>query len=574
MNTFPSHMSSRQAAMVRLRSRASLFFVLASVVVGTPGLADAPDAHASSPTLLLDLGELGKHVDPGYLLAQVGGAWLFWLDELDYPGNEDDDFLDGSVRFALWRTDGSREGTYPLLPPEVSFFYYAGSLDDIAFLVVCRPDGPIVLDEVDYLCNRPLDLELWATDGTREGTYRLAGDHESALPATSSRITLPVPELGLFFFITWGRESGYKLWASDGTPEGTRIVESTSDSGLLSFWNLAAFEGEVFFLTSEPHRKGPRLSIGRTDGTAGGARFFPAPVRRRVWDTELVPTVDRLFLVVERNLKPGREDTLPWRTLWKLKKNKKAFHFLGVLGSQRSRFRPFYAFAAPNRVFFSFFYRGLSEFWSTDGKGPPVLFADAGRGSGSPEYVWVEPWALSGGRAFFKFYDKEHGYEPWITDGTPAGTERLADLCATDCSSSPYGLGVFGDSYLFQAEDDGRGRELWRWRPEVDAPGTVELVADLCPGSCSSWPTILERVGDRLILAASEESGAIRLWTLGPGTSGAQLLTGTAELKVGLAEHLFIRRVIQARLIGNRLVFWATDDEGHRGLWVAQDLSE
>jgi len=547
--------------------RMSLLFTLTALAAGTPPWGGTPDGHESlgtSPTLLLDLGELGKHVDAGYLFAQVGGAWLFWLDELDYPGTEDDDFLDGSVRFALWRTDATREGTYPLLPPEVSFFYYAGSLEDIAFLVVCRPDGPIVIDTVDYLCNRPLNLELWVTDGTREGTYRLVGEHEGALYATSGRATLPVPELGLFFFLTWDQEAGHELWTSDGTPEGTKIIESASDSGLLFFTSLVAFEGEVFFLTAEPHRKGSRLSMGRTDGTAGSARVFPAPVRRRVWDTDLVPAGGRLFLIVERNFKPGQEKGRPWRTLWKLKKNKKAFRLLGELGSENPRFHSLLTFASPDRLFFSIFRRGLAEFWSTDGKGPPVLMADVSRGSGRAEYVFVEPWALSGKRAFFQFYDAEHGYEPWITDGTPAGTERLADLCENDCSSSPFGLGVFRDSYLFQAEDERRGRELWRWRPAVDS---VDFVADLCPGECSSYPFIHERVGHRLILAASESSGARRMWTLGPGGEPPQPVAEVAELQLGAPEVLFLRWVEQVRLVGSRLVFWARDEQGDAGLW-------
>lgn len=54
--------------------------------------------------------------------------------------------------------------------------------------------------------------------------------------------------------------------------------------------------------------------------------------------------------------------------------------------------------------------------------------------------------------------DPEHGAEPWVTDGTPAGTRLLRDLCEGSCSSltGARRLKPFGPSHFFAAVAAGR----------------------------------------------------------------------------------------------------------------------
>jgi ELWxxDGT repeat protein len=554
--------------MVQPRRRASLLLLLAAVGTGTPCLAGGPEAQdtlATSPIRVLDLSALGERVEPGDLFVRAGDAWLFWLDDLDDSGTPGQ-LLDDKVRLALWRTDGTPEGTFPLIPPNLSFYYYAGSLDDVAFVVLCKAEEPIDLFDAEvYLCDAPFDLELWRTDGTPEGTFRLSQKDRRDLYWTRSPIVAEVSELGLFFFLTRDEEkAGYELWATDGSREGTRVVKNLSKRGLDGVVDLRSFQGEVFFLGGNGSAADFRMWVGRSDGTPAGTKIFRAPDHGKIRIASLIPGLDLMFLIAERFTEPGGPGTFQRKTLWALKKNKRSFRRLGELGTRGSSIL---AFAAPSQMFFRVSSGGLTDLWSSDGIGPPTRLAADMRSTGLPGYVWAEPWALAGGRAFVTLFDRDHGTEPWITDGTPAGTERLANLCHKECTSYPAGLKIFRDSFLFQAEDRRRGRELWRWRPEVDSPGTVEFVADFCRGKCSSWPLIHERIGDRLILAASERSGARRLWTLGPGGEDAQRIAEVADFNIGAFELIFNRRVEQVRLVGNRLVFWATDDEGRNALW-------
>jgi ELWxxDGT repeat protein len=92
-----------------------------------------------------------------------------------------------------------------------------------------------------------------------------------------------------------------------------------------------------------------------------------------------------------------------------------------------------------------------------------------------------------GERLFFVAGDEEHGFEPWVSDGTEVGTLMLADLCPGECTSEPVPIGALdgagGAELFFWAETPAAGREPWI--TDGTSAGT-RLVEDLCPGPCSS----------------------------------------------------------------------------------------
>lgn len=523
----------------------------------------ASDVGASPPTLLLDLDALGESFAAGDLFARAGDAWLFWVDERHESGTPLEPF-DDKVRLILWRTDGTTEGTYPLSPPNRSLYDYAGSLGGIAFVILCKADEPIdAFEAAVHLCDHPFDLELWRTDGTTEGTFRLSQmDRRDLFPG---RVAVTVPELDLLFFLTRDEEDlGYELWASDGSFEGTRVVENLSNRGLHFVRELTRFQSEVYFLGFT--RDGSvRTWIGRTDGTAEGTRISGGPNRGKLRGATILPGVDRLFVVGVRSSEPDKPGSSQRRSLWTLRPNQRTFRRLGELGTRGAVLQ---SFAATGRTFFRVSEHGLTDLWSTDGTSPLVQLGAKMPTSGGSGYVWAEPWELSGGRAFVNLFDPERWHEPWISDGTVAGTERLKDLCHKDCSSFPAGVGIVEDSHFFSAVSQNWGRELWRWRPEIDGPGTVELVADLCRGACSSSPLLRERIGDHLVVLARDRSGARRLWILGPGGVDPQRVTDAADFAIGAHDYTFRYTIEEdVRRIGDRLIFWAWGPRGQPALW-------
>ncbi|HXU46264.1 MAG TPA: hypothetical protein VN783_12115 [Thermoanaerobaculia bacterium] len=116
------------------------------------------------------------------------------------------------------------------------------------------------------------------------------------------------------------------------------------------------------------------------------------------------------------------------------------------------------------------------------------------------------------GVLYFPAHDPQHGYELWRSDGSPAGTYRLVDLCPGICSgveSRP--LGSFHGSLYFQGNDSEHGSEIWRTDGTV---GGEELLADLCPGECWGSPySWVEWRGAVWFLLQPAFDAPVTLWT-------------------------------------------------------------
>ena len=195
----------------------------------------------------------------------------------------------------LWRSDGTRAGTYLLPsasdPVNLSFDSETGA--QAAFL-----------GDVLYLsgCNQDQGCGLWRTDGTPAGTGLVAGSDFNGevhhLAPGSSRLffvrypslwvsdgttagTHAVKELpgsvGLIttlgdraLFNTLGTDG--ELWVSDGTEAGTRALTSfaTPEPFAQTLW-LKPMGGKVYFVADDVLHG---AEIWVTDGTPAGTRQF------------------------------------------------------------------------------------------------------------------------------------------------------------------------------------------------------------------------------------------------------------------------------------------------------------
>jgi ELWxxDGT repeat protein len=100
-----------------------------------------------------------------------------------------------------------------------------------------------------FSANLVFDRELWRTDGTTAGTYRLMDIH----PTDSSNPSMLAAWNGLAFFQATTPANGRELWVSDGTVAGTRLLKDLD--GTLT-WSGPVILGEL----------GGRLMIGSTVG--------------------------------------------------------------------------------------------------------------------------------------------------------------------------------------------------------------------------------------------------------------------------------------------------------------------
>jgi ELWxxDGT repeat protein len=204
------------------------------------------------------------------------------------------------------------------------------------------------------------------------------------------------------------------------------------------------------------------------------------------------------------------------------------------------------------------------------------------------------PPVVVGDKIFFVGWDALAGDEPWVSDGTPEGTRRIADTCPGPCGI--FGLVPLGEAVYFESCDGVSVCQLWRsdgtaegtapitdfsrrggrvryltawngalyfsaadaahgeelFRSDGTAEGT-ELAVDLVPGPGDAGISDLAAVGDRLFFAADATS---EIWA-SDGTP-----SGTVRVRPQIP-HQFLSSPIVAA--GSR-AFWV---EASFDLWTS-----
>ena len=162
---------------------------------------------------------------------------------------------------------------------------------------------------------------------------------------------------------------------------------------------------------------------------------------------------------------------------------------------------------------------GTRELWRSDGSAAGTVrlatFPGTGSGSGDPARLTV-----AAGRLFFAADDGAHGTELWTSDGTGAGTVLVRDVLPGAEPSRPSALTGAGGRLFFTAFDGAHGFELWQ--TDGTATGT-RLVQDIAPEEASSTPDQLTVVGDRLFFTADDGIAGRELWSFPlAGLAGCQ----------------------------------------------------
>jgi ELWxxDGT repeat protein len=321
----------------------------------------------------------------------------------------------------LWRTDGTESGTFPL-PSE--------GVDSGC----CSPEVRIVGSTAFFSAREVGEsFELWASDGTTEGT-RQVRDIEPG-PSGSYPYELTAFQ-GKLFFSAETSESGRELWRSDGTEAGTVQIKDINPTRGSDPRHLTVHAGRLWFFaddgehgeelwTSDGTEAGTHLAVDLEPGF-GSFRFdFLIPLGDKLllsggqglWVTDGTPAGTRKI-----SAEPVRWS--PFHVLWTL--------FQGRL------------YYVPDR---------REALWTTDGTEAgtrPLLDRDG------MEIENVEELAPLGDRLLFT--TREAGTPLWASDGTPEGTFRIH-------GSTGGELLTAGSRVFFGSYDRATGWELWAIRP-------------------------------------------------------------------------------------------------------------
>ena len=506
---------------------------------------------------------------------------------------------DGTNGRELWRSDGMTAGTFIVADVGPG----AQGVGESAGFGL-----PIVsLNGVMYFSadEGQAGLELWRSDGTRLGTYRLADIRPGSGGSELQRFVVAGSRV---FFLADNGQTGIELWVTDGTTSGTRLVTDIRNGLQSSQIGLMVASGNTLFLTADDGVTGQELWRTNAAGTSA-ALVTDLNTRRDIFDPQktlgsdprgltaldggvvfsatTIDNADNLFVrlyhadgtssnpvvLLEMPIASTINDIASFsdRVLFNINFSDGSTSELYSTDSTAAGTSPLRP-AGPLHLLSQlgitigsgevFFFARLdppgspTNIWRSDGTAAgtrlyvalaqPALPAETVQLNGrlffaagivsdpTGQELWVSDGTVAGtqlvkdinqgpghsfpsnlhgahGLLFFSAEDGSSSAEPWVSDGTSLGTVQLGDFNRTDmtASSEPVPMLDFNGGLLFVADDGVNGRELWF---SDGTNGSTSLLADINPGVASSDPQGLITMGGFALFQADDGTSGRELW--------------------------------------------------------------
>jgi len=392
------------------------------------------DGTSDGTTILKDINPGSSSSNPQRLTAALGHVFFSAFDQIN--------------RYQLWSTDGTASGTAIVanLPGTVS--------TQIASLSADVPGSVLFIRGVFQQPH-----ELLRTDGTEAGTVMIRSTGSPDFAGGGGYFLQGVN--GNAVFTASDGNSGFELWKSDGTTEGTvPFAETNPTRGINNFLRT----DEMIYFAANDGVNGEEL--WKSDGTIEG--------------TERITDIN-----------PGSGDSSPQTPVW-----------------------------YENQLFFSASDSSSNhELWKSTGEVGNfelVKEINADTGPSYPSNLTVFDGAL-----LFSATDSISGIELWKSDGSESGTVMLKDINAGPSGSINKFLGEIGGEFLFHADDEVHGRELWK--TDGTADGTV-MVKDIYAGDRDAtfdFPTIID---DTLYFRSDDGTTGFEFWKTDGTEAGTALV--------------------------------------------------
>jgi ELWxxDGT repeat protein len=498
---FPGPTGSAPAFLTAVQGR--VFFAATDPVAGTELWQS--DGTAGGTRLVKDLWpeNLGSNPGPG---VNVNGTFFFSADD-GIHGNE------------LWKTDGTAAGTvmvkdiYPGTTPGLgpnssrpsNLTQVNGTL---LFTAITGGSGP----------------ELWRSDGTALGTYRLLllGSQDDPV------LTLGETALinGTFFFLAFGPAHETELWKTDGTAQGTvRVQELRPATEPANPVQLFTFHTTLFLLVQNGLRG---VVLWASDGTARGTvrlkEFAPGPEGSN--PVQLFTFRDTAFLLVQE-AGPDFGDYGLWTSDGTVRGTTRVADLNPGPGSWS---------AAPVDVhgtllvtfdvgpYNSGYYNDAGQapqLWASDGTAAGTRRVKTFAAGSSLQSATVFPWGL-----LLDFGEQEL----WKSDGTAAGTIRL--WAGNGAATSYIGsLATGPDTMYFVTSVVGQSHATL-WKSDGTIKGTVPIPDPLTGDGLWNGPASLAVSNGALFFTEPDLHGGLGLWRY-EVTAGARPLKDMPGVSLG-----------------------------------------
>ncbi len=316
-----------------------------------------------------------------------------------------------------------------------------------------------------------------AADGGSELDVKTAAGTKllKEFPGANSSISLTPVGSKLFFF------EGQRLWVTNGTRAGTRLVKKTIPGG----GNEPTVVGhELYFTADVTHGNRVRPLLFKSNGTAAGTVPVSLPAGSARFDNPPGSLVDYdgalYFGIGDRLMKSSGTRTELVNRLGPPHANAVTAGSVGDLT------------LAGGMLYFTFpdASQQGEDLYATNGTARGTTLLKDFDIAGESGYA-LSDFTAVGSRLFFGADVAGQGPGLWVSDGTPAGTTLVKVLGAPSGAGAgvPGSVGppiltatAAGSRLFFTTEPSGRGTAIELWVSDGTAAGTTEL-ADIDPAN-------------------------------------------------------------------------------------------
>jgi ELWxxDGT repeat protein len=346
-------------------------------------------------------------------------------------------------------------------------------------------------DKVYFRRTTEVGSELWTSDGTAAGSNLLKDINTDVSGLAYTEL---VDNGAIAIFSGRNMETGTEPQVTDGTIEGTHLIKDLAVGPASSFtYDITVVNGMFVFAAID---QSERLQVYRSDGSENGTTAITSFTDNKAVGNILRQTDGLKCFFDVRNpdgtyalfISDGTASGT--RELMNFGKNS-----YGV-GFSVERVA-----AGTNKIYFSL--SGYGEnLWMSDGTtAGTVKVADM------PE---INELTVAGDRAFFvaRTGSGLDEFEVFVSDGT-AGSKVTRDLNGSK-SSGPSGLTALNGKVVFAATEEATGREVWI--TDGSESGTTRL-KDILPGAEGSlFGSEFIEFQDHLYFAADDGVHGAELW--------------------------------------------------------------